>query len=200
MNNLFLYGASGHAKVIFDAIVANGRNICGIYDDDRGKEIFQGLKVIHHLSEIREPSWIISIGDNNIRKEISNGLSGPYFTIIHPAAVVARDVQLADGTAVLAGAVINTSTSIGKHAIINTSASIDHDCRIGDFVHVSPKATLCGNVTVGEGAHVGAGATIIPNLTIGKNVIIGAGAVIIGHVPDNCTVVGNPGRVVKHGK
>ena len=44
---------------------------------------------------------------------------------------------------------------------------------------------------------MGAGAKILGNITIGDNVRIGAGAVVIEDVPDDCTVVGNPGRIVK---
>lgn len=200
MNNLYLYGASGHAKVILDAIRVSGTDIRGVYDDDINKIDFQGFKVIHKLSDISDPTWIISIGDNYLRKEIAKRLAVIYASVIHPSAVMAEDVELGAGTVVMAGAIINTSTEIGKHGIVNTSASVDHDCRIGDFVHISPNATLCGNISIGDGTHVGAGATIIPNLAIGKNVVIGAGTVVIDHISDNCTVVGNPGRVIKNGK
>jgi acetyltransferase EpsM len=93
--------------------------------------------------------------------------------------------------------VIQAGAAIGSHCIINTSASIDHDCVLADFVHVSPNATISGNVTVGEGTHIGAGATIIQGVTIGKWCTIGAGAVVIRDVPDNATVVGVPGKIIK---
>ncbi len=35
--------------------------------------------------------------------------------------------------------------------IINTRASVDHDCELGDFVHVGPGAVITGSVTVGNG-------------------------------------------------
>ena len=53
---------------------------------------------------------------------------------------------------------------------------------------------------LGEGTHIGAGATIIPGITIGRWVTVGAGAVIIKDVPDNVTIVGNPGKIVKIAK
>ena len=81
--------------------------------------------------------------------------------------------------------------------IINTKASIDHDCIIEDFVHISPGAILCGNVQVGELSWIGAGSVIIQGIKIGKNVIIGAGTVVIHDVPDNVTIVGNPGKIIK---
>ena len=36
-------------------------------------------------------------------------------------------------------------------------------------------------------------------ISIGENVMIGAGTVIIRDVEDNCTIVGNPGRIIKKG-
>ena len=44
---------------------------------------------------------------------------------------------------------------------------------------------------------MGTGVKIIQGITIGENVMIGAGAVIIKDVESNCTVVGNPGRIIK---
>lgn len=77
---------------------------------------------------------------------------------------------------------------------INTGASIDHDNDIGDFVHIAPNATLCGHVTVGEGTFVGVGANVIPGVTIGKWCIIGA--VVVEDVPDYCTAVGVPAKII----
>lgn len=42
-----------------------------------------------------------------------------------------------------------------------------------------------------------ANAVVVGNITIGNNVSIGAGAVVTKPVPDNCTVVGNPMRIIK---
>ena len=94
----------------------------------------------------------------------------------------------------MAGVAIEADTLIGKHCIINTFSSINHECRIGDFVHISPNATLCGGVEVGEGSWIGAGAVVIQGIKIGKNCMIGAGAVVIRDVPDGTTVAGNPAK------
>ena len=44
---------------------------------------------------------------------------------------------------------------------------------------------------------VSAGAKILGSFKIGDNCKIGAGSVVLKEVPPNCTVVGNPGRVVR---
>ena len=95
------------------------------------------------------------------------------------------------------GAIVQSCVQVGKHSIINTGASVDHDCVLGDFVHVSPHATLCGNVSVGEGTWIGAGAVVIPGICIGKNCIIGAGSVVVKDLPDGVKAYGNPCKIVE---
>lgn len=50
--------------------------------------------------------------------------------------------------------------------------------------------------TIGDNVSLGANVTIIGDVTIGNNVSIGAGSVVVKDVPDNCTVVGNPARII----
>ena len=45
---------------------------------------------------------------------------------------------------------------------------------------------------------IGAGAVIIGDIRIGSNVLIGANAVVIDDIPDNCTAIGIPARIVNH--
>lgn len=200
---MYLFGASGHAKVIVDILKSSGINVKGFFDDDLSKQRLEGVEVLgvtEAHNEFHNPC-IISIGDNEIRKKVVEKLQkAMYYTAIHNRAIVAGTESIGEGTVIMAGAVINPSTKIGKHCIINTSASVDHDCDIKDFVHIAPNATLCGGITVGEGALIGSGATVIPNVSIGKWATIGAGTVVISDIPDYATVVGNPGRILKINK
>ena len=93
------------------------------------------------------------------------------------------------------GSTIQSAAKIGKHCIVNTNASIDHECVIGDFVHISPQATLCGNVHVGTGSWIGASAVVIPGVKIGRWSVIGAGSVVVNDVPDGVVAYGNPCRI-----
>ncbi|PKP46259.1 MAG: acetyltransferase [Bacteroidetes bacterium HGW-Bacteroidetes-11] len=199
---MYLYGASGHAKVILEILELSGIKINGLFDDNPLIKDIIGYPCFGpFIGKVNpEDKWIISIGNNLQRKQISEKYSFSYGIAIHPSSVISSRVIIGDGTVIMGNAIINTGTEIGCHAIINTSASVDHDCRIGDFVHISPNATLCGGVSVGEGTQVGAAAVIIPNINIGKWVTIGAGAVVICDVPDYSVVVGNPGRIIKTGK
>lgn len=50
----------------------------------------------------------------------------------------------------------------------------------------------------GDNVDIYANAVIFGGIRIGSNVKIGAGAVVNKDVPDNCTVVGNPMRIIMH--
>jgi serine acetyltransferase len=82
--------------------------------------------------------------------------------------------------------------------IVNTKASVDHDCDVGDFVHIAVAATLAGTVQVGSEALIGAGAVVIQNLAVGSGSIVGAGAAVVRDVPAGVTVMGVPARIATH--
>ena len=87
-------------------------------------------------------------------------------------------------------------TRIGENAIVNTNASVDHECLVGDHVHIAPGGVIAGGVRIGNGSFVGANATIIDGVSVGSNSTVGAGAVVIDDVPSGCTVVGVPATPV----
>lgn len=203
---IFVFGASGHAKVVIDIIERQGRyEIAFLADDDaalKGSEVY-GYRVIGSRPELLDSGirrGVVAIGGNSPRSSVAAWLTANSFelvSVIHPAAQLARGVAIGNGTVIMACAAVNSDTAIGHNVIINTRASIDHDSNIGDGVHIAPGATLCGNVTVGPGTFVCAGSTIIPNMTIGSNVVVGAGSTVIENTPDNATVVGVPARIIK---
>lgn len=199
MNDVYLYGASGHAKVIIDILESRGIKPAGLFDDNPSIKKLMEYPVSPFSSAFNtdENKLIISIGNNSVRKKIVCSLKVNYCTVIHPSANVSKRTIIEEGTVIMAGVTINAAVSIGKHCIINTNASIDHDSVLGDFVHISPNVALCGDVEIGEGTHIGAGAVIIPGIKIGKWCTIGAGAVVIRDVADHTTVVGNPCRIIK---
>lgn len=204
---IFVFGASGHAKVVIDIIERQGLyDIAFLIDDDpalKEKSVY-GYDVLGGKAELFALrngviGGIVAIGSNKARGKVAAWLVENGFSVvsaIHPSAQIARGGLLGAGTVVMAGAVINSDTRIGDNVIVNTRASIDHDCIIGNSVHLAPGATLCGTVTIGEGTFVCAGATIIPNLNIGRNVTVGAGSTVLRDVPDGVTVAGCPAKII----
>ena len=102
---------------------------------------------------------------------------------IHPGATLAHGIMIDHGT----GVVIGETAEVGKGCLIYQGVTLGGTGK----EHGKRHPTLKENVVVG------AGAKILGNIVIGKNVRVGAGSVVMSNVPDNCTVVGIPGRVVK---
>lgn len=192
---MYLYGASGHAKVIIDILRANHEIVEALFDDNEMIQTLHGYPVLRS-SEAKGP-LIISIGSNAIRKRIAENLNVTFGKACHPSAIVSEAAIINDGTVVMQGAIVQSDACVGKHCIINTGASVDHECLIEDYVHISPHCTLCGNVSVGEGSWIGAGSVIIPGVKIGKWCVIGAGSVVTKDIPDNVLAVGNRCKVIK---
>lgn len=196
---MIFYGAGGHAKVVIEAWVASGGKVTAVCDDSPkvktllGKNVYTG----YDASANNDARLVVSIGFNRIRRDVVDKVKHRFGKIIHPSAIISPSATIDEGTVVMANTVVQAETKVGKHTIINTSASVDHDCVIGDFVHVAPGSVLCGNVTVSEGAIIGAGATVLPGITIGQWACVGAGSVVIADVPEFAVVVGNPTRVLR---
>ena len=199
--DLKIFGVGGHSRVVFDVAKLNGISVSCFFDDNPlfHKTEFCGVKVIGPIVNFIDGNAIIAIGENKTRKSIFDRVSNALWqTLIHPSALISKDVMIGEGSIIMAGGIIQTGTKIGKHTIINTGACIDHDCHIGDFAHIAPNCSLSGGVLVGEGAKIGIGACVIPGVKIGKWATIGAGSVIIRDVPDYAVIVGNPGKVIKY--
>ncbi|WP_195268679.1 acetyltransferase [Eubacterium sp. 1001713B170207_170306_E7] len=197
---VMIIGASGHGKVIADIVHQSGDKVLGFLDDDPAKKEIHQIPVLGKIEDTQKYKddyyFIIGIGNNKIRKEIAE--SNPalnYYTAIHPTAVIGEGVRIGNGTAVMAGVVINADAEIKKHCIINTSAVIEHECVIGDYTHVSPQACLCGNVHMGEACHVGAGANVIQGKIIVEKVVVSVGSVVVKDLTEAGTYVGIPAKL-----
>ncbi len=165
----------------------------------KGINILGGLSLLPELYQ-KEKGCIVAFGDNKKRVELAHQAKKIGYSLInaiHPSAVISKCATLGEGIVICPNVSINSDVNIGNNVIINTGAIIEHDCIIEDGVHIAPGVHLAGGVKVKTNTLVGIGATVIDDLTIGENSIIGAGAVIIRDVPDNVTVVGVPGRIIK---
>ncbi|MED4351112.1 acetyltransferase [Schinkia azotoformans] len=201
-NKLLIIGASGHGKVVADIALRMHKWQCiAFLDDNQNVKSPLGLEVIGRTSEtnkyFQDYDIIVGIGNNATREKIQERLEiegATIPTLIHPSAIIGEQVELAQGTVVMAGVVINCCTKIGKGCIINTSSSIDHDNRIDDYVHISPGAHLAGTVTVGKGTWLGIGSVVSNNVNITYGCKVGAGSVVVKDINETGTYLGVPAR------
>lgn len=209
MKNIVIIGAGGHAKVVADIILQRKKilkediNIICFLDDGYqelsystifGIPIQGSTQLIDTLKKFNY-EYIIAIGNNKIRKKISERYSNiRYYTAVHPTAVIGSEVVIGEGTVVMANAVVNSCSNIGVHCIINTGSIVEHDNIIGNYVHISPNATLCGEVKIGSCSWIGAGSKVKQGLSIGENSIVGLGSVVLKNITSNFIAVGVPAR------
>lgn len=197
MKKLVIIGASGHGKVIADIAEKNGYDKIVFLDDNSTIKECAGFPVVGNTSKVTsiDGDKIVAIGNAEIRERIQSRINA--VTLIHPNAVISRNVEIGEGTVVMAGAVINSDTKIGKGCIINTCASVDHDCLIGDYVHISVGVHVAGTCVVDNRTWIGAGATISNNIKIEGECMIGAGAVVVKDIEERGTWVGSPAKRIK---
>ena len=196
---MYLYGASGHGKVVIEILEKSGIIIEGLFDDDPDISSLCGYRCsIFDKNQMLNSALIVSIGDNITRKLLVDKIGDLNFGIaIDISSSISKRSVIGNGSVIMPGVSINSGTILGNHVIINTNAAVDHDCLLEDYVHISPGCSISGSVLIGEGSHIGTGASVIQNIRIGKWCIIGAGCVIIRDVPDFSVVVGNPGRIIR---
>lgn len=195
--DIFIYGASGHGKVVADIIRCCGHTLAGWIDDKPSTSIlsWEQFCLLHPRGTIA-----LGIGENNTRECIAKKVSKSGYslaTLIHPSAIISDSAIINIGSVVMPLAVVNADALIGEGCIINSGAVIEHDCILENYVHISPNATLAGGVRIKNNTHVGIGSTIIQNITIGANTVIAAGSVVTKNVSDNVLAAGIPALIKK---
>lgn len=141
---LIIIGATPYGKVVCDAALAQGQYaIVGFVDDSLALhttvmgayQVVASLANIQNLPQLAD-SFVVAIEDNNDRETAFEAMK-QYLTpatIIHPSAVVGSTVTIGEGSVVLANAVVNSS--IGIDTVVKPGVVIDHDCVIGNHVHL----------------------------------------------------------------
>ncbi len=124
---VFVYGASGHGKVVADILRASGIEVDGFVDDDPDKrKAAFGLKVfgdgpwlIRQAAE-RPVAVALGIGDNFSRCAVAEKCTKVNLRIlsaVHPSATVAPSAKLSPGVVIMAHAVVNSDAHIGSERL-----------------------------------------------------------------------------------
>ncbi|MDI1318549.1 acetyltransferase [Flavobacterium sp.] len=206
-----IVGAKGFAKEVLEILhQADQLENVVFYDDVSDiipRKLFEQFPVLKSFEAAIEyfntidNKFTIGVGNPIIRRKLYDkftSIGGRCTSAISNSAVLGSyDVNIGEGTNILAGAILSNSTTVGKACIIYYNVVITHDCIIEDFVEISPAAILLGRCKIGSYTQIGANATILPDVTIGKNVVVGAGSVVTKNVPDNTVVVGVPAKIIK---
>ena len=208
-----LWGSAGHAKVLADLIRLRRGRVEALFDNNPGaRSCLPGVPIYHgregFISWLEQHSndaeifAVIAIGtiDKDSRLIIASYMQKyglKMISLIHPTASVSHTSSIGFGCQVLANSVVAADVAIGNLCILNNSCNVDHECIIGDNVHVAPGAVLCGCINIGKNVMIGAGAVILPRISIGNDSIIGAGSVVTNDVKSNEIVAGNPAKIIR---
>lgn len=146
-------------------------------------EIIITYSGVHAIISHRVAHWLYKNKFPFLQRLISQ--VSKFFTgiEIHPGAQIGKKFFIDHGM----GVVIGETTIIGDNCLLYQGVTLGGTGKERGKRHP----------TLGNNVVVSAGAKVLGSISIGNNVIIGAGAVVINPVPDDCTVVGVPGKIVK---
>lgn len=213
-SRVYVYGASGHGKVVADilrcAAAADPTAVPAAgFVDDRAE--VQGTTLLG-LPVCGDGAWLeqqaaaapgqvgvaLGIGDNRVRRRVAarcRKAGATLVTAVHPTAVVAASARVGAGSVLMAGALVNPDAQIGEGVIVNTGAVVEHDVVVGDYAHLSPNAATGGAAALGALSHLGLGAVILPMVRVGERTTVGAGSVVNRELPSDVVAYGVPARV-----
>ncbi len=211
MQNVVIFGASGHGSVVLDCIEKEAKfKVVGFIDSFKsiGAEV-NGYTVLgneYDLPELIEKykifGGIVAIGDNWTRSLVVDRIlkiesQFNFISAIHPNAQIGKDVQIGNGSVIMPGVTVNANAIIARHCILNTNSSLDHDGFMNKFSSLAPNVCVGGNFILGRGSAICLGTNIIENITVGEYSVIGSGSLLVGNVSDCLLVYGAPAKIIR---
>lgn len=146
-------------------------------------EILFTYSGLHAVRSYRKAHWFYKHKMYTIARIISQWSRFWTGIEIHPGATIGKSLFIDHGMGVV----------IGETAVIGDNCLIYQGVTLGGTGKDKGKR----HPTIGNNVLVGAGAKVLGPFTVGNNVKIAANAVVLKPLPDNCTAVGVPARVVK---
>lgn len=182
---LVIIGGGEHARVVAEAARAAGLYVAGFVDPKPCEETVARLKLSRLGDEALDGASAVlgvgAIGPTAVRRGIVERLAGrvrDWRIVVHGTAWVSPSAELAEGTVIMAGALVNSGARIGRHCIVNTGAVIEHDVVLGDFANIAPGVTVGGGTIIGVNAFVGLGSSVRDHIRIGDGAFVRMGTVV----------------------
>lgn len=203
---IVLLGAGGHARVMAEAIAAEGKRLVGHVAPEVDTS---GLLGPHLGDDLALPALLgqgvaVAVGIGFVDAagakrraaliDWLDGLAAELATVVHPAAILSPSARLEPGCFLAAGAMVASRAWLGRVSIVNTGAIVEHDSVTGANCHVATGAQLTGGSRLGRDVLIGAGAVLRQGLEVGDGAVVAAGAVVIRPVAPGGQVMGNPAR------
>lgn len=209
MKDIVMIGSSGCAKEVVFLLEENNKikkewNILGFVDKEEASAELP-YPVLGTDEWLRaypgKINAVCAAGNPGVRKRLAETFRDcPHIsfpTIISHHALTGDRNFFGRGCIICSGVTVTAEVRLGDFVILNIGSTVCHESVLEDYVSVNPGASISGNVKIGEQTEIGVGAKIIQGIRIGQNSILGAGAVAVRDIPDGCTAVGVPARIIK---
>lgn len=130
--------------------------------------------------------------------------------LVGDMASVRERVAIGESTIIGRNVIVEPKTVIGNRVTVQTSSYITSDMIIEDDVFIGPCCSTSNDKYMGRGnyphqgpiikrqARIGNNATLLPGIVIGERAVIGAGTVVTKDVPNDQTIIGNPGKPIPY--
>jgi sugar O-acyltransferase (sialic acid O-acetyltransferase NeuD family) len=209
VSRVLVVGGGNQGRQVLDAIsTRDDHEVVGVVDGNLpvGTDL-GGVTVVGSPADlpacaegVHAEGFVVAVGDNATRGDLLERLAAlapalECVSVVHGAAVVARDSVVGSGSILLAGSIIGNGCVVGRGVLLGTASSIDHDCELSDYVSLGPGAHTAGSVRIGRASALGVGASVIHQVTIGADTVVGAGAVVLGDLPERVVAHGVPASV-----
>jgi sugar O-acyltransferase (sialic acid O-acetyltransferase NeuD family) len=207
MKNIVIIGAGGLAKEVkylIDDINQREQqwDLLGFIDSwgrEKGAIIVDDKAVIstvEELNETREEVYtVIAIGSPDKLKDAAIKIANQniiFPNLIHPSAVVSRDIKMGFGNIVTFTNFISCNVEIGNFNFFNWKCGVGHDTKIGSCNIFNPNAQISGNVIIGDGNLWGMNSSIVQGKRVGNNNTIGASSFVMRNIRDDASYFGIP--------
>ncbi len=194
---LIIIGAGENAEVVRVGLEGH-YTIAGYLADDATHKPVLG-KVEDYARFLQGYVFFISIGNNPARERVFMMLKeagATFANAIHPLSQIEQSARLGENVFVGAMSYVNVHSTLGDGTFINNACVVEHDNTIQNFAHLAPGVITGGGVKVGKRTFLGLGARVNDHLSIGQDVTVGSGAVVTKDLPNSCTAVGIPARIL----
>ena len=204
---LVLVAASGLAREVLAALAEDpaGHEVRGVLDDAPN---LQGTSVggvpvlgpVDAAADHPDARFLVCAGRGASRDAIVTRLSAlgvdetRYASFVHPRASVPRTCRIGCGSVLLAGTVLTTDVSLGRHVVVMPNVTLTHDDRVEDFATLCAGVSLGGHVVVEQQAYLGMSSSVREHTTVGARSVLGMGAVLLTDLPADQTWTGVPAR------
>jgi sugar O-acyltransferase (sialic acid O-acetyltransferase NeuD family) len=204
---LVLVAASGLAREVLGALADEpaGFEVRGLLDDApnlQGGSV-GGVPVLGSTDaavEHPDAAFLVCAGRGSSRAAIVARLAAlgvtedRYATFVHPSASVPRNSRIGCGSVLLAGTVLTTDVSVGRHVVVMPNVTLTHDDLVADYATLCAGVSLGGHVVVEEQAYLGMNSSVREHTTVGARSVLGMGAVLLSDLPPDQTWTGVPAR------